>query len=74
MVVGDTVAIGNRTFEIEVIMPIERQLLLKYKNELGLMKIYGWVSFDEVEFTNNLHTIQQNPSQISKCDSGSGHH
>ncbi len=74
MDVGDIVSIGNRLFEVEVIMPIERQVLLKYKNEFGLMKIYGWCSFDDVAVTPNLHTHLLNSSNSFVLDSGSGHH
>jgi hypothetical protein len=54
MLVGDKVKIGDRTFEVDVIMPIERQVLLTYKTlvaEMTFDYVYGWVSFDDLTST-----------------------
>jgi hypothetical protein len=51
MLVGDKLKIGERTFEADVIIPIERQVLLTYKkivDEMEFGYVYGWVSFDEL--------------------------
>lgn len=52
MTVGDKVKIGDLTLYADVILPIERRVLLIYKKIVDGMEfdeMYGWASFDEVK-------------------------